>query len=233
MKYSLSNEGLIALERRECSGPDYSPSLTAYLDQGNRGTWTIGCGHTGPEVHQGLVWTLDQCRDALRADLATVETTLNATISPAVELAQNQYDTLVSFVFNIGTPRWKTSTALKRVNAGKLDQVPDAMRLFKYANGDFSKPDTGVVNRRNSEIGQWSRGAFVSSSNVDVMPEPSPWKKLHNWLQATGLGMLAGDKLVDSGTQLKALESNWHGFAWIGLTLIVLGIVWKMRKADA
>jgi lysozyme len=41
--------------------------LTAYQDSG--GVWTIGWGHTGPEVHKGLVWTREQCVAALRKDL--------------------------------------------------------------------------------------------------------------------------------------------------------------------
>jgi len=41
--------------------------LTAYQDSG--GVWTIGWGHTGPEVHEGLVWTREQCAAALKHDL--------------------------------------------------------------------------------------------------------------------------------------------------------------------
>ena len=32
--------------------------LTAYQDL--KGIWTIGWGHTGPEVVEGLVWTQNQ-----------------------------------------------------------------------------------------------------------------------------------------------------------------------------
>jgi lysozyme len=41
--------------------------LEAYQDSG--GVWTIGWGHTGPEVHAGLVWTREQCVEALQSDL--------------------------------------------------------------------------------------------------------------------------------------------------------------------
>jgi lysozyme len=41
--------------------------LTAYPDA--VGVWTIGWGHTGPEVHEGLVWTREQAVEALKKDL--------------------------------------------------------------------------------------------------------------------------------------------------------------------
>jgi len=42
----------------------------AYLDP--VGIWTIGYGHTGPEVVEGLVWTDEQCDEALKRDLGMI-----------------------------------------------------------------------------------------------------------------------------------------------------------------
>jgi len=41
--------------------------------QCSMGVWTIGIGHTGPEVHEGLVWTDDQIDDAFDADITEAE----------------------------------------------------------------------------------------------------------------------------------------------------------------
>ena len=41
--------------------------LTAYKDSG--GVWTIGWGHTGPDVHEGLVWTREQAEEAFQRDI--------------------------------------------------------------------------------------------------------------------------------------------------------------------
>ena len=41
--------------------------LKSYLDQG--GVWTIGWGHTGDDVSEGLVWTQDQADAAFLSDL--------------------------------------------------------------------------------------------------------------------------------------------------------------------
>jgi lysozyme len=232
----ISDEGLQALERRENPPPDFSPCLNAYLDGKNTGTWTIGTGHTGPEVKEGVEWTPEQCRDALRKDLISTEALLQSTISPddLALLSQNEYDSLVSFAFQLGGPNWRKSSVLKLINAGKLEQVPAAMALWKYANGDYSAPNAGVVNRRNSEIGQWSRGAFVSSASVDIAPPPSWWQQWHNRIIATGItgafSGIGGDVLHQAGTELQGLSQYGHIFSTVGVSLIVLGIFWNMRK---
>ena len=59
--YKYSQAGMALTE----SGEGFSSR--AYRDTG--GVWTIGYGHTGPEVHAGLVWTHSQAVDALLADL--------------------------------------------------------------------------------------------------------------------------------------------------------------------
>lgn len=52
--------------------------LNAYPDPLSGGDpWTIGYGHTGPEVHQGLVWTQDQADNQLATDISTVESQLD------------------------------------------------------------------------------------------------------------------------------------------------------------
>ena len=50
---------------------DEGVSHVAYPDPLTRGDpWTIGKGHTGPEVHEGLVWNDDQIEDAYQLDKA-------------------------------------------------------------------------------------------------------------------------------------------------------------------
>lgn len=41
--------------------------LVAYRDA--VGVWTIGWGHTGPDVYEGIVWTREQAIVALKKDL--------------------------------------------------------------------------------------------------------------------------------------------------------------------
>ncbi len=67
--------------------------LEAYQDSG--GVWTIGYGHTGPEVVKGLTITAEQAEVLLRADAAP----LFNLVSDEPFIAQAAY---VSFGYNCG-----------------------------------------------------------------------------------------------------------------------------------
>jgi len=101
-----SKQGLDALVARE------GFRTSAYPD--TKGIWTIGVGHTGPEVREGLVWTSAQIQDALIKDVQTAEKAINDGVY--VPLTQNQFDALVSFVFNVGVGAFTRSTLLKVLN---------------------------------------------------------------------------------------------------------------------
>jgi lysozyme len=49
--------------------------LTAYQDQA--GVWTIGYGHTGPDVYRGLCITQNEACVLLLRDIATAERCVN------------------------------------------------------------------------------------------------------------------------------------------------------------
>jgi lysozyme len=91
--------------------------------------WTIGYGHTGKDVHEGLVWTPEQCDDALARDLRWVEQTINqhARIPPT----QNQFDAFASLCFNIGAQRFRNSTALRKYNANDIAGAADAFLMWR------------------------------------------------------------------------------------------------------
>jgi GH24 family phage-related lysozyme (muramidase) len=60
-----SDQGLTILIDREAK------RNKAYLD--SVGVPTIGVGHTGPEVHMGLVWTDDEVKAAFAQDIQRFE----------------------------------------------------------------------------------------------------------------------------------------------------------------
>lgn len=100
--------------------------LTAYHD--TVGVLTIGVGHTSaagpPAVTPGMKITAAQSDEILSRDLAGVENDVNNDVK--VPLTQNQYDALVSFVFNVGGTAFRNSTLLRKLNAhdfaGAADQ---------------------------------------------------------------------------------------------------------------
>lgn len=101
--------------------------LSAYRDVA--GVWTIGYGHTGPDVYAGLVWTQAGADAALDVDLewriAGVRKLLAFTV-----LTGNQFSALVIFAYNVGLTALAGSTAMRDIKAGHLDRVPAALALW-------------------------------------------------------------------------------------------------------
>jgi lysozyme len=154
--------------------------LTAYLDRRNKGKWTIGWGHTGPEVHEGLVWTQAQADDAFERDLMRSENYIIALV--IVPLTQNQFDALVSFIYNIGYTQFYNSTLRRLLNAGEYKQAAAQFARWKYDDGEVLQ---GLVRRRAAEEKMFSQGApsWNPISNQPAkpssVPPPTPSS---NWL---------------------------------------------------
>jgi lysozyme len=109
------------------------------------GVWTIGYGHT-IDVKEGMTITQHQCDVMLEVDIETYENYVNKYV--IVFLTQNQFDALVSWVYNLGPTNFRKSTMLKVLNAGKYDEVPYQMKRWNRAGGKVLK---GLVIRRKAE----------------------------------------------------------------------------------
>ena len=116
--------------------------LLAYRD--SVGIWTVGYGHTGLDVREGLEITQARADDLLREDCHDVEKCLSNSVS--VALTQNEFDALSSFVLNLGCGRLRSSTLLRKLNAG--DACGDEFEKWVYAGQ--TKLD-GLVRRRKAE----------------------------------------------------------------------------------
>jgi lysozyme len=118
--------------------------LSAYKD-GN-GIWTIGYGHTGPAVVEGLTCTQAMADEWLNQDLAVADAAIARLVKMA--LNQNQYDALVSLIFNIGQGHFATSTCLRQLNQGNAVAACQAMGMWNMVAGQVSD---GLVRRRAAE----------------------------------------------------------------------------------
>ena len=119
--------------------------LTAYQDSG--GVWTIGYGHTGSEVVEGLTWTQDQADAQLLIDTQTAQDCVNTNVT-ILSLTQNQFDALVDLAYNIGCGALRSSLLLRCVNAGKFDAAAQQFTRWVYAGG---KVVDGLMKRRQAE----------------------------------------------------------------------------------
>ena len=116
------------------------------------GIWTVGYGHTGPEVTPDMKITFREAEMLLKNDLRPRENAINETVT--VPLNQNQFDALVSFIYNIGIAGWKSSTALKRLNKGDYAGAAKAMLWWNKATVDGKLTEVrGLTRRREGEKG--------------------------------------------------------------------------------
>lgn len=110
------------------------------------GIWTIGYGHTGPDVKENLVITNYQAGALLVGDLQKFENAIKLLVR--VPLSQNQFDALVSFVYNVGPKAFQDSTLLKKLNAGDYLGAAEEFLRWDKVNG---KPLAGLTKRRKAE----------------------------------------------------------------------------------
>ena len=109
------------------------------------GVWTIGYGHT-KGVEPGMQITEQDAEDMLKEELIEYESYINDLVT--VGLNQNQFDAMVSWVYNLGAGNLKASTLLKVLNAGDYAGVPEQMLRWNKAGGKVLE---GLTRRRQAE----------------------------------------------------------------------------------
>lgn len=120
---------------------------------------TIGYGHT-QGVRMGTRIDQDTADRYLAADLQLAQAEVRKLVT--VELTVAQEAALVSFMFNVGGPQFRTSTLLRRLNARAYDEVPAQLLRWTHGGG---KELPGLVKRRTAEAYLWQHG---------VLPSPLP-----------------------------------------------------------
>lgn len=112
---------------------------------------TIGYGHVilANEYFQEPM-TRRVAETLLKTDLEPRQKSLNSFLK--VNINQNQFDALISLMYNIGVDNFRKSTLLKFINERLFDKVPDQFRRWRFSNGKVLK---GLVNRREEEIKLW------------------------------------------------------------------------------
>jgi len=152
----ISDNGLDFIGRWEGFEP--------YVYEDVAGLETIGYGHllTAQEKQSGSVnidgvsyplssgLDRDQARALLRQDAANAERAVQQRVK--VELTQSQFDSLASFVFNVGSSAFSNSTLLKRLNSGDYSAVPGELMRWNKARVDGELVEVnGLTRRRESE----------------------------------------------------------------------------------
>jgi lysozyme len=124
---------------------DENCKLTAYWDPWGK-CWTIGWGHTGKDVHEGLVISQEEADTLLMCDTMRAQIAVNTYVD--VPLTQHQFDALVDFVFNVGSGHFTGSTLLKDLNAGDYKSAELQLTAWVFSGG---KKLPGLIHRRALE----------------------------------------------------------------------------------
>ena len=118
--------------------------LNAY--QCSASVWTIGYGHT-KAVKPGDRITRRQAEKYFLEDIPIYEEAVKRHIK--VELNQNQFDALVSFVYNVGEQQFKNSTLVRLLNQGLYEDAAQQLLRWNRAGGQAI---LGLTRRRKEEL---------------------------------------------------------------------------------
>lgn len=126
--------------------------LKAYKPVKTEKYYTIGYGHYGADVTPNMVITEAKAEELLRQDIRKFEQGVSQ-LSATVELKPQQFDSLVSFAYNVGLSAFGNSTLLKMVKAEPNDlRIKSEFMKWKYAGGKILE---GLVKRRQAEAGMY------------------------------------------------------------------------------
>jgi len=113
------------------------------------GKLTIGWGHTGPDVTEGLEIDEPRAQILYNADIMKAEAAVNS-LCPIT--TQAQFDALVDFVVNLGEGSLRTSTLRRLHNEGLYLEASEQFSKWVYARvkGKMKKVK-GLIKRRERE----------------------------------------------------------------------------------
>lgn len=129
------------------------------------GVWTIGYGHTETAGPNQKI-SEREAEELLKRDLEPRERAVGDLTS--VSLNQNEFDALVSFVYNVGVNAYRNSTARKRLNRGDRIGAAEALTWFNKATiGGVLREVTGLKRRRAAE-----QALFLTPVNPPIVNDP-------------------------------------------------------------
>jgi len=193
------------------------------------GIWTIGFGHTGPEVHQDLEITKIEADALLQSDLIVMDAAVSR-ICPITTDAQHA--AMVSLAYNIGPDNFARSSVARLHNARKYAEAAQAFALWNKGGGRVL---AGLVARRAEEAALYLQcDARENAPNGEGEKSLLVSKTLNGQAVAgTGVAATAGLSALGSagGTwpewqaTLLQLLPYFDQLKWILLLMMAMGIV--------
>lgn len=111
------------------------------------GRWTIGFGHAR-NVHEGDVITRREAYELLDRDLIRTQEELATLIH--IDINENQFIALMSFVYNFGLTKCRTYRLFGMINRGETENIREWWP--KYCDPKNKKITKGLRDRRMREL---------------------------------------------------------------------------------
>lgn len=118
--------------------------LTAYKPTPND-VWTCGFGHV-KGVKEFDTCSIQKANEWLLQDISDACDCVNHHVTAGIN--QNQFDALVSFVYNVGGGNFQSSTLLRELNAGDFKNAAEQFLRWDKQKG---KVLPGLTKRRQAE----------------------------------------------------------------------------------
>ena len=128
--------------------------------------YTIGYGHYGADVKENQTMTKDQADELLQKDLEKFEEKVNK-YNNVYNFNQNQFDSLVSFCYNVGNIDQLTAKGTRTIK-----EISEKILAYNKSAG---KVINGLTNRRKKEQELFNTSCMYytkytgNSTNLDMI----------------------------------------------------------------
>lgn len=199
-----SERGIALIKKHEGFSPKayYCPA----------GKLTIGFGTTSG-VRAGMSVTKEEAHTLLQRDLRRFEAAITELVT--VHLSQEQFDALVSLVYNIGAAAFAKSTLLKRLNEGKYRDAAVQFTKWVYSK---KKKLPGLVTRRQAE-----KALFLEGTSAEPLP---PLRKSRTVAggSVAGAAVVASEVVTEVKDQVEPLAPYADSLKLLFLLVALAGI---------
>jgi GH24 family phage-related lysozyme (muramidase) len=164
--------------------------LKAYKPVPTETYYTIGWGHYGPDVKEGMSITQVKADSMLVSDLAKYESYVNDPdyVPVTAQLNQNQFDALVSFCYNCG------NGSLKKLCVGRtITEIAQNITKYNKGGGNIL---AGLVRRRKAELDLFNKTVEAVKEDEKLELTTYQWGTLRVQVKA----------LLDEG---KIYDTSW------------------------
>jgi lysozyme len=123
------------------------------------GKWTTGYGHLirlpAEQYFVDTPVTPELAANLLKEDIKVAEQCITTNVRTT--LTQEQYDALVSFIYNVGCAAFARSTLLFLLNKGEKERAAAQLLRWNKAGGE---PVAGLTKRREEEMKLFMEGKY-------------------------------------------------------------------------